>query len=365
MALAVLLTLSVLPSIPQNTVMMSGPGDPNQMQAYQLMQQAMGKLQSKDARGAKPLLEQAVRMWPAMPHVHYYLGFCHNDLGEYALAIPEFQQAIQSDPQRVDCMINIATCYQSTGQPGEAANWYERYLQQKPGSPRAGQIKSLIPALRTQAKKLGATGGGPPGAALTGNQTEPDYFSSILIGGKSRRWLPRKLPLKVYIANGINELQVAVAGFKPDYNYILADAMNTWLNASGNRLAVQYVTDPSQADIAFFWTDNPNFYAAMGQIEQGTAFRQEQELPDGSVEIVRASVTLLINDRNGGGALNNTQMARACLHEIGHALGLAGHSMNPADIMFYSELANAQPVLSERDQRTISRLYQNYPQLRR
>lgn len=341
----------------QNTVMMQGPGDPTQMQAFQLMQQAMAKLQSKDARGAKPLLEQAQQMWPDMPHVHYYMGFCFNDLGEYAKAIPEFEKAIQSDPQRVDCMINIATCYQQTGRPGEAADWFERYLQKSPGSPRAGQIKNLIPALRSQARKTGNAG--------PTQSSEADYYNSILISGKPRRWSVQRMPIKIFIANGTNERQAPVAGFRPDFNFILSDAITTWVNASGGRISVQFVPDQTQADITYYWTDNPNFFPGGGQVEQGLAQRDEQQLPDGSVAINRATVIILVNARDGSGPLNNVQMSRACLHETGHALGLAGHSNNPADIMFYSELANAQAALSERDQRTIGRLYQNYPPSRR
>ena len=337
----------------QNTVMMpgAGPGDAGQMQAYQLMQQAINKLQSKDARGAQPLLEQAARQWPGMPHLHYYLGFCYNDQGQYARAIPEFEQAIQADPQRVECMTNLATCYQLNGQPAEAANWFERYLQQKPNSPKAAQVKSLIPAL----KKLAATKAPARNAA--------DYFSSVQIGGKHRRWSARRQPLRIFIANGTNERQEMVAGFSPAYNYILADAIKAWIAASGGKLSNVYVTSPEQADIICTWTDNPAFHAAGGQVEQGTTLRQEQELPDGSVEINRAFVTILVNSRDTGVPLPNTQMARACLHEIGHALGLAGHSILAEDIMFYSELPSGQAVLSPRDQRTFAKLYQDHPAL--
>lgn len=338
--------LSVTSADCQNSVMLQGSPDPNQMQAMQLMQQGMAKLQAKDSRGAQPLLEQAVQMWPQMPHIHYYLGFCYNDSGQYARAIPEFQQAIQSDPQRVDCMINIATCYQLTGQPGEAANWFERYLHEKPSSPRAGQIKSMIPALRNQAKKAG-------NPATSSN--EGDYLSALKI---NCRWSQRS-PLRVYIANGTNEANAPLQGFRPNYNYILSQSLATWITASGNKLAVQYVTEASQADMLFFWTDDPNFHKGAGQPEQGTANVQFRPLPDGSKEIWRAVTTILIHSRQGG-VLDDTQMARTCLHEVGHALGLQGHSLNATDIMFYSELPSGQAVLSDRDQRTIARLYQTY-----
>jgi predicted Zn-dependent protease len=329
----------------QQQVIMSG--DPSQMQAYQLMQQGMNKLQAKDARGARQLLEQAASQWPDMPHIHYYLGFCYNDLGEYAQAIPEFEKAIQADPQRIDCMINIATCYQLSGKPADAADWFERYLKQKPNSPKASQIRSMIPALRNQASKRGAS-----------PASEADYFSSIQINRKPRRWSRQRMPIRFFIANGTNDKLQPVGGFKPDYNFILADAINSWVKATGGKIAVSFVPDANQADVVCSWTDDPNFHCGGGQVEQGTALWQESELPDGSVDINRAFITILVNARNTGLPLDNTQMARACMHEVGHALGLAGHSMNGSDIMFYSEVPTGQAQLSERDVRTINRLYQ-------
>jgi len=348
LAALVLFAAFARPVAAQQQVMMSG--DPAQMQAYQLMQQGMSKLQSKDARGARTVLEQAAAQWPAMPHIHYYLGFCYNDLGEYARAIPQFEQAIQADPARIDCMINIATCYQLTGQPAEAADWFERYLRQKPNSPKAAQIKNMIPALRGQAAKMSHA-----------TRSEEDYYAAIQIGGKHRRWSARRMPIRFFIANGTNDKQQPVRGFRPDYNAILAEAINTWMRVGGGKLAATFVSDASQADVVCTWTDDPNFHAGSGQVEQGTAMRQEVEMPDGSVEINRAFITILVSARDSGMPLDNTQMARACMHEVGHALGVAGHSMNGADIMFYSEVPTGQPVLSARDQSTFNRLYQNYP----
>ncbi len=47
-----------------------------------------------------------------------------------------------------------------------------------------------------------------------------------------------------------------------------------------------------------------------------------------------------------------------CLHEIGHALGLMGHSTNHSDVMYSSmPLATNNRGLSERDKNTVKHLY--------
>lgn len=56
--------------------------------------------------------------------------------------------------------------------------------------------------------------------------------------------------------------------------------------------------------------------------------------------------------------ISDNQMRFISLHEVGHALGLIGHSPNPADIMFLGEsLADITRYLSERDRQTLIRLY--------
>ena len=47
------------------------------------------------------------------------------------------------------------------------------------------------------------------------------------------------------------------------------------------------------------------------------------------------------------------------LHEMGHALGLMGHSDDPNDIMFPSVTHRTEKGLSDRDRRTLAALYEH------
>lgn len=55
--------------------------------------------------------------------------------------------------------------------------------------------------------------------------------------------------------------------------------------------------------------------------------------------------------------LGEAAILSAARHELGHALGLWGHSPHPEDVMYFSQ-TRSTPTISDRDRRTLRRLYQ-------
>ncbi|MBX9723089.1 MAG: matrixin family metalloprotease, partial [Candidatus Obscuribacterales bacterium] len=193
-----------------------------------------------------------------------------------------------------------------------------------------------------------------------------DYLPSVSDEGRIRRWPITKLPLRIYISNGTDEAGKPVRGFREEFNYVLLGAINDWMKASHYKLSYRLVTDPKDADLACTWTDDPAFLQEQGnKVEQGVArvFTEAQPAPDGTKCIVSAHVRILVNNRENGASLSSDDMKKTCLHEIGHALGMAGHSPSNRDVMFYSESSAVWPSLTKRDKATILRIYGEYPDL--
>ncbi|WP_404784042.1 hypothetical protein [Altericista sp. CCNU0014] len=55
-------------------------------------------------------------------------------------------------------------------------------------------------------------------------------------------------------------------------------------------------------------------------------------------------------------------LSAAARHELGHGLGIWGHSQNPTDVMYFAQVRNP-PVISARDINTLKRIYQQPTQL--
>jgi predicted Zn-dependent protease len=163
----------------------------------------------------------------------------------------------------------------------------------------------------------------------------------------------KKFPIKVFI----DTAPVATAA---QLQQEVKDAFETWTRASGNKLRFEFV--PSQsADIVLTWVGsvagfkNPKEAgeASVDYHAVGSAKRTLQN--PGDIKV--AHVKLLSKDINQH-EWQPGELRLVALHEIGHALGIFGHSLKAGDIM-YSEKGASE--LSARDINTINILYEFSP----
>lgn len=328
------------------------PSNPQQARAAELLVQGTQLLRERKLLQARQVMEHARSLWPESAYIHYNLGCCYVERGEFDLAVGEFQNTLNIDPRMTEAIGNIATCYQSLGRIPEAIQWFRQYLKINPHAPDADQVKGMISALERQAAKQIYT---DPG--------QSDYLDSLMPRGKPQRWHRDRLPLKLFIANGCDLNGRPARGFKEYFNMIFLESLDTWMKASGYRLAYTVVTDHRDADITCTWTTDKGFLADKGsQVEQGVAKVDSVDYrnsPD--QEIKHCDVIILITAPDGKGIISDEDVKKTCLHEIGHALGFAGHSNNNKDIMFFSEAPSVWPALTKRDKATIVKLYEDYP----
>lgn len=354
---AVLLALVVLAAVSPAFAAGKKPGvilqpkNEIEKQGADLMIQGSALLQQKQPYKARPLLEKAIELWPTIPHGWLNIGLCYNDTGEFMKAIQAYKEALKRDHSLTDCYANIGTCYQLLNQPQEAIPWFEEYLRREPRAADAAQVQGMINALKKH-----------EGKQIASSPQAFDYLPSVCPNGHMQRWPKSNIPIKIFIANGCDESGMPVRGFREYYNEILVDAIDAWMKASGGRLAYEVVDDVRNANIVCTWTDRADFLKESGNaVEQGAARIAAKPINDHEDMIGHVRVIVLISDVNGKGNISDDVLKMACLHEFGHALGLAGHSTNNRDVMFFSESPTVWAALTKRDKATIARLYWDYP----
>lgn len=165
-----------------------------------------------------------------------------------------------------------------------------------------------------------------------------DYLAQV--GGNSR-W-PRGKTIRVYVAPG-----------KSTYKNIVANSMNQWARATGNQVSWTMTGDCAHADYTINWTANQRQVTA--GTEAGLTTTDTMVNQYTGAEVIDHARTKILT-RYDGRELRDSEVAETILHEIGHALGLEGHSSNPTDIMYYAA-CEGQGGLTTRDVNTILRLY--------
>ncbi|MBX9696167.1 MAG: matrixin family metalloprotease [Cyanobacteria bacterium] len=167
-------------------------------------------------------------------------------------------------------------------------------------------------------------------------------------------WPKEMLPVKVYIQPGDS-----VPGYRSNYPTILRQCFDEWIAASNGRLAWVEVNNAAQANIVCrFRAEAPE---RAGGEEAGltrTHARFNTETNEGTIYKATMGLSTRLPERE----FSEDEIRKVCLHEVGHAFGLAGHSRLRNDIMFASVNRNQVPTLSGRDRSAIVRLYQRYPQ---
>ncbi|MEZ4489396.1 MAG: tetratricopeptide repeat protein [Cyanobacteriota/Melainabacteria group bacterium] len=327
----------------------------NQGNLRSMVEQGQAQLNSGNARAAVATFQQVTASNSDFAPGFFYLGYALAKEGQHQQAIDAFQRALSLDPSQKESVINIASNYQSLGDIAQAINWYQRYLKENPNSTKARDIAGRVKALSDQMRQAGGGGGGQNQFQNAGAN---NYLVGAASGGKYFRWPPAAMPLKIYIADG-----TGLNGYNPFFKEALMNAFTSWAEATGNKLKMSLATSPQSANIVCNWTDNPNQIMDRGRLVEGGLTRLSgQPLPDGqNVNLGGATITILTRSRSTGQMMSQDEIIKVCLHEVGHAIGINGHSNNNADIMFFSESPSIRPVLSRRDQATAALLYINHP----
>ena len=158
------------------------------------------------------------------------------------------------------------------------------------------------------------------------------------------RWPERKMPLRVHLPPPPDGLFAEPEAIHDS----VRDGVLDWRDVAAPGIPrFEFVDAPGKAAIPIFWAEAPDgaWYIAHCAYDVNLRAR-------------RFGVSrILVTARWGDGHVADLHdLYITVLHEMGHALGLGGHSPDPGDVM-YPSIDAGQEGLSARDRRTLERLY--------
>ncbi|MEM0951352.1 MAG: tetratricopeptide repeat protein [Cyanobacteria bacterium P01_H01_bin.74] len=299
----------------------------------------------------------------------YQTGLSHYSKGHYKEAIIGFNQALSQNPSNTNTRYYLADSYLKLNRLNLAENQYRTIIRMAPESQAArlsqlaltrlskflqaqkqGQSSSVSALKQNNGQRLDRYTGG-----MLPDSQKNNYLERVKEAGQYIRWSLVSGPVKVYV----EEKPENINNFEPGFYNSVRKAFLLWSNALGRQLEFNWINAPFQADIEVSWINaidkNGNFKDGETTYTAGltTPTIQNDRLEKMSIQIATFDIQ------------NKPQTAETiyavAIHEIGHSLGLMGHSDVQTDIM--SPQNALVTKLTDRDLNTIRLLYQLNPDI--
>jgi predicted Zn-dependent protease/tetratricopeptide (TPR) repeat protein len=259
------------------------------------------------------------------------------------------------------------------------------------GSPKDGTVNLRVKAL--YASVLGdrtpVDHGSQPDLIQEPVQTsDQSYLDAIFktTEGRVIRW--NKFPIRVFIADGKENKR-----FKMAYAQAVIDALEAWKQSTGGFVSSVLVKNEQAADVIVTWTDAysdrfaameevPDYYKKYAVPKANPMMRalqvasmlapgyfslapqavgaalQYQQVKKLQVLVDESKIQMGLSATDGlSEEAAQTLVFNMAMHEIGHVVGLKGHSAQEGDVMFPNLRAETLVKPSGRDTETLRQLY--------
>ncbi len=266
------------------------------------------------------------------------------DQDHFREAVAAYTSCLQADPHYAPAYFNRALANEMVDRAQSVADW-KQFVKVAGDQPA---YKWQVGQARAQAQILATLPALPPPLQPSAYvESAGDYYQRVAIGSAEHLW--KKFPVTFFL--GSAQLM--------DWQRGAREAFDIWKKIFPLRL----VANPDQADIRMGWEIAPQGSYEAGEETDRVLYRHE----GGALNGRRVAIIAVDTTRHW----SREEMRAIVLHELGHALGIKGHSDSKKDIMYWKmqerrhEVRLPYPVIwktlvkepSQRDLNTLIRLY--------
>jgi predicted Zn-dependent protease len=293
-------------------------------------------VRSKNFTKALDCFNAALKEHPNSWQILENIGNCKMELGQTGKAIDYFEKSVRfGGLHHVSQCMSLAMAYQKAGKNSKVWEWLDTACSIDPAT-------AADPDVQTTMRKLTFAINHP-----SGSLNSADYLAGIF---KVDKWTKDSMPLKVFVKPNSK-----LSSFHKEFTEMICNALDQWCQATGGAVSYKFVDKEDVANVVWSYTDNEEECNAVCEMGFDGATDLKVRAINNKPEL--ATIAILVKDRPGGAFRARQLIARSCLHEMGHALGMNGHSPNDHDVMFPSANLDGKVALSERDKNTIKKLY--------
>lgn len=267
------------------------------------------------------------------------------DQDHFHEAVAAYTQCLDADPKYASAYFNRALANEMVNRAQSIADW-KRFVEVAGDNP---QYKWQVGQARAQEQILATLPALPPSLQASAYvESAGDYYTRVVMGSSEVLW--KKFPVTFFM------------GSAPQLKWQQGarEAFDIWSKI----LPLKLVASPSEADIRMGWEEAPESPEHSGEESDVVLYRHEGSAMHGR----RVAIITVDQSRDW----SKDEMRAIVLHELGHALGIKGHSNNKKDLMFWRMREKTHrlrtpyhPIIwkslvkqpSQRDINTLIRLY--------
>lgn len=189
-----------------------------------------------------------------------------------------------------------------------------------------------------------------------------NYIEQVPLNGQVLRWDATKFPLRVYIKNNSSSTPQY-------YQDSIQQAFLQWQKSTGDFITFQFTDNEQQANIVV----SINSSADMKKCDQQDCkYTVAYTTPDLEGDFLKKMEIFFYDSNNLGQPFSQKEIYNTALHEIGHSLGIMGHSYNKDNLMYmetnednsyFNQFRSDFQSISQVDLNTLNLLYKLVPDI--